>query len=152
MTDAKLPSVKRMMKALGGLYTDEYGDWLLEVSHILTEPTCPTAIIRAECGEAPSPIFRADADTISKAIKGAVTAAYVTLILRQDKPQTVPWSEQGDSLLTGVFGAIDRAFAAHRRREEKEANCPHPGRVKKEELWRCPTCDGYPNYNPRKHR
>ena len=99
-----------MMRALGSLYTERFGDWHLSVSHSLTEPTCPTAVISAEDYEEsePTPVFRVDADTIENAIAGVVYAAYVTLIERQPKPTTVPWTERNEGQTLQTFlNALD---------------------------------------------
>ena len=67
------------MDALSDLYEKTGKDWILQVSHILTEPTCPTASIYPE--NEPTDRYRADRDTIEDAINAAVDMAYRELVL-----------------------------------------------------------------------
>ena len=67
------------LEALSILYEKTGKDWILHVSHILTEPTCPTASIHPE-GE-PTDRYRADRDTIEDAINVAIDMAYRELVL-----------------------------------------------------------------------
>ena len=111
---ADLPSTDEMMRALGEIYTPEFGDWALHVRHTLTEPTCPTATIEQEYDNGLGLYFRADADTIDQAISAVVAQAYRCLILREVFTPLVPWSNPGDK--TGpqrMWAAIDAATAQH---------------------------------------
>ncbi len=104
-------TAQQMMDGLE-IYTPDGGDWMLEVRHTLTEPTCPTAIVRAEDEPEDWPYFRADAETIEEAIYVVVRSAYETLIERKPKPQTVPWSEPGeDKRLAKFLAALDASKA-----------------------------------------
>lgn len=67
------------MDALSDLYEKTGKDWVLQVSHILTEPTCPTASIYPE--DDPTDKYRADRDTIEDAINAAVDMVYRELVL-----------------------------------------------------------------------
>lgn len=61
---------------LGELYTKTGMDWHLKLNHCLTEPTCPTAyVVPSEFSDLT--VFRYDADTIERAIDGALTRAAV---------------------------------------------------------------------------
>lgn len=74
---------------LSGLYGLTGEDWLLTVSHSLTEPSCPTAWVHPE-SDAGFQYFRSDADTIEGAIASAVDQAHRCLILRQDFTRGFP--------------------------------------------------------------
>lgn len=108
-------SVAEMLDALGDAYTDQYGDWLLEVNHILTEPTCPTAVIHPEDDEAAKELglyFRSDADTIEDAVANVVALAYATLVKRQPFVSGVPWSNPGENDGAAKFWAAHDEFKA----------------------------------------
>lgn len=78
------------IRALGDLWDRKKADWELYVSHCLTEPTCPTAIVRVE-GSADNR-YRADRDTIEAAINAAVDMAYRELILGEAIEPECPFS------------------------------------------------------------
>jgi hypothetical protein len=80
------------LNALAVLYDRTEEDWELRVSHCLTEPTCPTAIISCENKEAKFQYWRADRDTIQEAIEAVVDLAYRALFEQSDEIG-VPWSE-----------------------------------------------------------
>jgi hypothetical protein len=84
-----MPTYEEMLEALGEMWTERYGELELKVNCILTEPTCPTAIIKTERRQ--GPMFRADCDTIEEAIRTVVRAAYITLVERKPKPDTFPF-------------------------------------------------------------
>lgn len=70
---------KELMKKLGSLYERTNVDWQLEVTHCLTEPTCPTARVYPE--DKPNFVrYCADADTIEEAINRTLQLAYDELI------------------------------------------------------------------------
>jgi hypothetical protein len=67
-------------------------DWVLTLSHDLTEPTCPTAVIRPADRAEKLQYWRADADTIDEAISRVVDLAHAALF--DGAPGTgTPWSE-----------------------------------------------------------
>lgn len=71
-----LEEQKRMhdaMDALGDLYAKTEDDWILEVSHILTEPTCPTVTVYPENGKRTGR-YRYDCGTIAQGIIAACEA------------------------------------------------------------------------------
>lgn len=104
-------SVKEMWDALGDCWTQEFGELELEVHHTLTEPTCPTAIIKTEDEGGPS--WRADQDTIEEAIYQATAAAYVTIIQRREKPMTFPAPDANeDERVRKFLAALDARQAA----------------------------------------
>lgn len=110
-TDHKL-TTDEMLDALGALYTPEYGDWVLTVHHILTEPTCPSASIAPEDWyERNGPEFggfQAMADTIEGAVAAAVLSAYSVLIQRLPFRPGVPWTNfADDESLKGIIAALD---------------------------------------------
>ena len=107
------PTRAEIFAALGNFWTREYGELELEVHHTLTEPSCPTAIVRTEGEEGPR--WRADANTIDDAIDIALAAAYVTLVQRKPKPMTCPISDiDEDVRLANFLAAIDARWAAHK--------------------------------------
>lgn len=67
-------------------------DWLLTLSHSLTEPTCPTAVIRCEDKSQKWQRWRYDADTVDEAINGVIDVAYAALF-EGSKATGVPWTE-----------------------------------------------------------
>lgn len=60
------------LEPLADLYELTGVDWLLEVHHVLTEPTCPTVTIRAEDDSDRFPTFQAHGDTIEQGIAAVV--------------------------------------------------------------------------------
>lgn len=101
------PTREIMWKALGGCWTQEFGELELTVSHTLTEPTCPTAIIGTE--DKSGPCWRADADTIDEAINIATRAAYLTIVERKRKPMTFPAPDINENVTVAKFlAAVDK--------------------------------------------
>lgn len=80
--------------ALGDLYGKTGDDWVLKVIHILTEPTCPTAIV---CREGSNAVrYRADRNTIEESINAAVDMAYRELILGEEITPECPFTNPDD--------------------------------------------------------
>lgn len=98
-----------LLKVLGRLYTPEIGDWELTLHHTLTEPTCPTAIVRPEYTEGCKfGGFVAMGGTIDEAIDGALIQAYETLILRKGFEPGVPWTNfEDEPELERIIAALD---------------------------------------------
>lgn len=68
-------------------------DWELSINHSLTEPTCPTAIIRAENNKLLKwQYWRADCDTIDGAIDAVIDLAYRALF-EDSTDAGIPWTE-----------------------------------------------------------
>lgn len=97
---------EQMLEALGNCWTKEFGELELTVTHCLTEPTCPTAVITTEVEG--GPYWRADQDTIEEAISQAVAAAYVTIVQRRPKPMTCPIGDvDEDAKVAKFLAALD---------------------------------------------
>lgn len=98
-----------MIKALGIIYTPEFGDWDLTTSASLTEPTCPSATIAPEYENDLGFSFQAYGDTVEEAVAGAVKQAFEALVARQGFRPLVPWTNPGDATgLARVLEAMDR--------------------------------------------
>lgn len=76
---------------LGDLYTKTNLDWELVVHVTLTEPTCPTVIIRPEGGN--SSRYRFDCDTIEEGIAKAVSAVHREVLLGEKVEPEFPFAE-----------------------------------------------------------
>jgi len=73
--------VEDKLKPLSGLYSKGWGDWVIEIHHILTEPTCPTATIRPENSNAAR--YSVHRDTVVEAIAAAADLVYREQVLGQ---------------------------------------------------------------------
>lgn len=105
------PTLEEMWGALSECWTQEFGELELIVTHTLTEPTCPTAVISTESDAGPS--WRADQDTIDEAIYTATAAAYLTIVQRHPKPLTFPAPDLNeDERVASFLAALDRRRAA----------------------------------------
>lgn len=101
-----LPPLEEMKEALSHMWTPEFGELELTVHHTLTEPTCPTAIVRTDEDSGPS--WRADCGTIEEAIFQAIAATYITLVLKKPKPLTFPArNSDEDERLRKFFAALE---------------------------------------------
>lgn len=84
--------VESKLKPLSDLYSKTRQDWVLEVSHILTEPTCPTATIRPEGSN--SLRYSVHRDTVVEAIVAAADIACREMIhgvpIQSESPVTNP--------------------------------------------------------------
>lgn len=99
----------QLLDALGNLYTSEFGDWELAVYHTLTEPTCPTAIVKPENEASAFEGFVCTADTLEEAIDGALRQAYSAMILREGFEPGVPWTNAEDGAeLAKLIQALDK--------------------------------------------
>lgn len=83
---------EKMSQISSALWNRTKHDWVLEVSHILTEPTCPTAVIRCEDRDAKFQYWRADRDTIDESIDAVIDLAYAGLF-EDSNAIGVPWTE-----------------------------------------------------------
>ncbi len=80
---------------LEDLYSLTGHDWVLDVSHILTEPTCPTATIRPERTNMVR--YRVDRDTIEEAIQVACDLVQREVILRETIRSDCPFTNPDDA-------------------------------------------------------
>ncbi|HYC64619.1 MAG TPA: hypothetical protein VEC14_07815 [Reyranellaceae bacterium] len=89
-------NVDAALDRLGGLYTEETGDWMLEVGHTLTEPTCPSARIAPEGNN--STRYMAIGDTIREAILTAANMCHAEQVLKKRLPDGagVPFTNPDD--------------------------------------------------------
>lgn len=69
----------RYMSRLRDLYNSTDTDWVLDVHHILTEPTCPTVTIKPELSN--SVRYRYDENTILSGIMHAIEHVYQEKVL-----------------------------------------------------------------------
>jgi hypothetical protein len=72
-------SIATTLSKLDGLYAKTEEDWVLEVHHMLTEPTCPSARIAREDSNALR--YTVARDTIEEAIEAAVDLVHREIIL-----------------------------------------------------------------------
>lgn len=87
-------SLKDELKKLDGLYEKTGKDWEL-VAHItLTEPTCPTVIIRPEGSSMVR--YRVDRDTLEEGIRAAVDLVHREVILGQRIESECPYTNPDD--------------------------------------------------------
>lgn len=91
---------EKKLKALGqALWEDTQEDWVLEVSAILTEPTCPQAVIRKEHGNSTHYlVFR---DTIDEAIDATINLAYREKVLGAAIRTEAPFTNSDDRKALG---------------------------------------------------
>lgn len=94
---------QKRMETLASLYERTGLDWELVVRHSLTEPTCPTAIVRPE-GIKGFGRYRADEDTIDAAIDRALELAYRELIEGRVGEPDFPLSSERDAALLRQWG------------------------------------------------
>lgn len=87
-------AIKDDIDRLGDLYRVTGDDWVLMVHHILTEPTCPTVIIRREGSNALR--YRYDRDTIEDGIRAASEAVYREVVLGQTVESESPITNSDD--------------------------------------------------------
>jgi len=86
--------VEDKLKPLSGLYSKGWGDWVIEVHHILTEPTCPTVTIRPENSNAAR--YSVHRDTIVEAIAAAADLVYREQVLGEAITPESPISNPDD--------------------------------------------------------
>ena len=88
---------KEKLETLGELFAKTGYDWHLVVSHCLTEPTCPTAVVQPEGKNCTR--YRVDANTIEEAINGTINLAYRELILGEEIASICPFTNPDDKWL-----------------------------------------------------
>lgn len=91
------------------LYEKTGRDWVLEVSHCLTEPTCPTVVIRPEDHDALCR-YRVDASTIEEGIERAVDLVYREVIQGERITSPCPFTNPSDKDYEAL---LERGFASH---------------------------------------
>jgi hypothetical protein len=106
-------TTEELLDSLGALYTEEFGDWVLSVHKILTEPTSTSASIHPEDwdktrhGE-PFGGFQAVGSTVDQAAHNAAALAHAVLIQRLPFEPGVPWTNFGDNAaLKKIIAALD---------------------------------------------
>jgi len=87
-------AIKDDIDRLSDLYRLTGDDWVLIVHHVLTEPTCPTVIIRREDSNALR--YRFDRDTIEEGIQAATEAVYREVVLGQTIEPETPITNSDD--------------------------------------------------------
>lgn len=105
-------ALKETLARLDKLYSLTKDDWELIVHHTLTEPVCPTVIIRREGSNALR--YRFDRDTIEEGIEAAVDAVHREVVLGQtvesespvtnsdDHPNDPQWQRQEPDILDQI--------------------------------------------------
>lgn len=83
-----------VMAKLSDLYTRTEMDWVLEVHHCLTEPTCPTVVISPEGLQANR--YRIDCDSIEDGIAEAVERVHREIIQGEAVEMMCPFSNPDD--------------------------------------------------------
>ena len=87
-------AIRDDLARLRDLYRVTGDDWVLIVHHILTEPTCPTVIIRREDSNALR--YRFDRDSIEEGIQAASEAVYREVVLGQSVEPESPITNPDD--------------------------------------------------------
>lgn len=114
MTDRGL---SKTLEPLRALYDKTGVDWSIEVHHCLTEPTCPTVIIRPEGLR--RIYWRFDAETIEEAIQDAAAFTIARVLQGEATTPSAPFSLLGDGL---VGDQIVTAIEEEIERESKRYN------------------------------
>lgn len=87
-------SIEYELKKLSRLYELTGADWDLEINHSLTEPTCPTVVIRKEGSN--STRYRVDCDSIEEGIRTAVDLVYREVVLGEKISPLCPFTNPDD--------------------------------------------------------
>ena len=95
-----MSDLKSEMEKLACLYELTGKDWVLEVRHDLTEPTCSTVLIYPE-GE-PTNLYRCDRDTIEEGVKASVNLVYTHVVCKKPIVPECPFVERDAPLLQGT--------------------------------------------------
>lgn len=109
------------VRSLGDLWDRTNEDWVLEVHHVLTEPVCPTVVIRPEGSNALR--FAVHADTIAEGIVRSVALVRKDVLLGEpivsespiDNPDDRTWPKRSRTRV------VDRDDPASVRRAWKRA-------------------------------
>ena len=88
--------IKDHLKLLDKLYTITGDDWVLHISHILTEPVCPTVIIKPERSNISR--YRVDAGSIEESIEMAAKMVHKEIVLREKVGSSAPYTNSDDKL------------------------------------------------------
>lgn len=108
-------TLSEKLEALSRCWTPEFGELELNIHHTLTEPTCPTAVLRTEAqpdrSKGPVYIVRVDCDTIAEAFESCVNHAYRLLVEGKERVDTIPWTEPGEERIGEIVAAIKQQQA-----------------------------------------
>jgi hypothetical protein len=85
----------RILKPLEILFSETGVNWVLELHHILTEPTCPTAIITPERWEISR--YRFDCDNIEESLRTCVALVVKEVIKREVVGHGPPYTTPDDA-------------------------------------------------------
>lgn len=96
-------SMTSLLKPLSKLYTETGEDWIIEIHHILTEPTCPTVTIRPE--RWPIARYRFDCDSIEEGVALATQRVTDEILNRQFTKHEAPYTESIDGLFAKWLSA-----------------------------------------------
>jgi hypothetical protein len=112
-------------KKLGKLYSLTGHDWILNIHHILTEPTCPTIVVHPEgTNMARYSVYR---DSIEESVEAVCDMVYREVVLRErvrsESPITNPDDDHYDKWINARLsgddaklpefpGEVPRGFAA----------------------------------------
>ena len=86
--------VGEALDRLSGLYEKTGQDWVLQVSHCLTEPTCPTVMIAPEGSNMTR--YRVDRDTIEAGILASADLVYREMVLGETIESECPFTNPDD--------------------------------------------------------
>lgn len=89
-------TIRDEIEVLNKLYSETGDDWVLSIRHMLTEPTCPTIVIRPESAYISR--YRVDADSIEEGIKRCVALVKREVIDRHIIGSAAPYTESHDGL------------------------------------------------------
>ena len=102
-------AIKDQLAKLDGLYSLTDREWVLEIHHCLTEPTCPTVVIRPE--DLQIARYRVDTSSIEDGISRAVELVYREVVLGQEVGHGAPFTNADDKVWAEELALIRKRHA-----------------------------------------
>lgn len=93
---ATVINLNKIADNLGDLYAATGTDWVLRISHILTEPVCPTAIITPEGWHIAR--YRVDCETLEESLTKVVALVEREIIERKVVGSYAPYTNPDDDV------------------------------------------------------
>lgn len=87
-------SLDKILEPLGNLYVTTGEDWYFRLSHCLTEPTCPTAVIAPERWQIAR--YRVDCDSIEDSAQKVVNLVIAEVVDRNVTGSSCPYTNPDD--------------------------------------------------------
>ena len=91
-----MSELREITDGLDDLYSITGDDWVLSLSHSLTEPTCPTAVIRPEGWNIAR--YRVDCSSIEESLQQVVALVRAEIIDRRVVGSSAPYTNSDDGL------------------------------------------------------